>query len=117
MTNVGVALIPATRKLDTYLYVDDCLVVSENPKRFFRDQIGKYLIVKEKSIREPDHCLGRKVRKVELANGARCWPSARRNTSKKLARMSSNIWSNEMLISIMQINIIYAEESWCPNEE
>ena len=55
------------------MYVDYCLVVSENPKRFFRDQIGKYLIVKEKSIGEPDHYLGRKIRKVGLANGARCW--------------------------------------------
>ena len=69
---------PATKEDGTpyweyvLLYVDDCLVVSENPERIIRDQIGKYFVVKEESIGELDHYLGGKVRKVELENGARC---------------------------------------------
>lgn len=43
------------------LYVDNCLVLSENPEYIIRDQIGKYFTIKEESIGSPDHYLGGKV--------------------------------------------------------
>ena len=55
------------------LYVDDCLCISENPKSIVRDEIGKYFLMKEASIREPDVYLGGKCRKVELVSGESCW--------------------------------------------
>jgi hypothetical protein len=55
------------------LYVDDCLVVSENGDSVIRKEIGKYFTLKESSIGPPDIYLGGKVRKVTLANGCKAW--------------------------------------------
>ena len=46
------------------LYVDDALVVSENPESILRNELGRYFELKEESIGPPDHYLGGKVRKV-----------------------------------------------------
>ena len=35
------------------LYVDDCLVVSKNGEKVFRNEIGKYFTLKETSIGMP----------------------------------------------------------------
>ena len=55
------------------LYVDDCLAILVNPESIVRDEIGKYFLMKEASIGEPDVYLGGKVRKVELETGELCW--------------------------------------------
>jgi len=55
------------------LYVDDCLCISTNPEKIVRDEIGKYFLMKEASIGEPDIYLGGKVRKVQLDTGVMCW--------------------------------------------
>ena len=55
------------------LYVDDCLCISEDPESIMRNEIGKYLKVREASINEPDIYLGGKVRKVELETRVECW--------------------------------------------
>ena len=40
------------------LYVDDVLVVAENPESIIRSEIGKYFAVKEESIGMPNVYLG-----------------------------------------------------------
>lgn len=55
------------------LYVDDCLVVSENAELILREEIGKYWHLKESSIGKPQIYLGGKCREVELDNGTKCW--------------------------------------------
>ena len=40
------------------LYVDDCLVVSENGEKVLRKEIGKYFVLKETSIGPPKVYLG-----------------------------------------------------------
>jgi len=40
------------------LYVDDCLVISDNGEKILREEIGKYFKVKEASIDPPDIYLG-----------------------------------------------------------
>ena len=55
------------------LYVDDCICISTDPKAIVRKEIGKYFLMKEASIEEPDVYLGGKVRKVELDTGEVCW--------------------------------------------
>ena len=55
------------------LYVDDCLVVSENGEKVLRNEIGKYFTLKETSIGPPKVYLGGKMSLVELANGAKAW--------------------------------------------
>ena len=54
-------------------YVDDCLCLSVNPESIVRDEIGKYFLMKEVSIGEPDVYLGGEVRKVELESWEMCW--------------------------------------------
>ena len=54
------------------LYVDDCIAISTDPEAIVCDEIGKYFLVKEASIGEPDSYLGGKFRKVELAIGEMC---------------------------------------------
>ena len=56
-----------------FLYVDDCLCISVNPEMIVRDEIGKYFLMKEVSIGEPDVYLGGEVQKVELELGEMCW--------------------------------------------
>jgi hypothetical protein len=53
------------------LYVDDCLVISENPEAIIRQELGKYFTLKEASIGPPDIYLGGKMRQVVMDNGAK----------------------------------------------
>ena len=55
------------------LYMDDCLVISVDPESIVQDEIGKYFLMKEALIGEPDVYFGGKVRKVELDTGELCW--------------------------------------------
>ena len=55
------------------LYVDDCLAISVNPESIVRDEIGKYFLMKEVLIGEPDVYLGGKDRKIKLEIRERCW--------------------------------------------
>ena len=55
------------------LYVDDCLVVSENGEKVLRNEIGKYFTLKEASIGPTNVYLGGKISLVELSNGAKAW--------------------------------------------
>ena len=55
------------------LYVDDCLVISENGKRVLMNEIGKYFELKKESIGPPTIYLGGQMRKVKLDNGNECW--------------------------------------------
>ena len=55
------------------LYVDNCLYISVNPESIVQDKIGKYFLLKEASIGEPDVYLRGKVRRVELESGEMCW--------------------------------------------
>jgi hypothetical protein len=70
---------PATRSNGTeyyeyvLLYVDDCLVVSENPEAILRQELGKYFKLKEASIGPPDIYLGGKMRQVVMENGVKAW--------------------------------------------
>ena len=55
------------------LYVDNCLLVSENGEKVLRNDIGKYFTLKETSIGPPKLYLGGEMSLVELANGAKAW--------------------------------------------
>ena len=55
------------------LYVDDVLVIDEDPEVILRSQLGKYFPLKEDSIGEPKLYLGGHVRKVVLENGIEAW--------------------------------------------
>jgi hypothetical protein len=55
------------------LYCDDALVVSMNGEKLLREEIGKYFVLKEKSIGPPTIYLGNKVSKVTLENGVDAW--------------------------------------------
>ena len=55
------------------LYVDDCLVISDNADNFIRSEIGKYFELKRESIKPPDLYLGGRMRQVELDNGLKTW--------------------------------------------
>ena len=55
------------------LYVDDCLVISENAEKVLRDEIGDMWELKEESIGPPSLYLGGTMRQVELENGQMCW--------------------------------------------
>ena len=55
------------------LYTDDVLIISENGEAVLREEIGKYFVLKEKSIGPPDIYLGGKMRKLELDNGVKTW--------------------------------------------
>ena len=55
------------------LYTDDCLAISHRAEAILRNEIGRYFMLKEESIGEPDIYLGGKLRKVDLDNGATAW--------------------------------------------
>ena len=55
------------------LYVDDCLVISDQAENVIRNEIGKYFRLKEESIGDPGQYLGGKLQKVTLNNGAEAW--------------------------------------------
>ena len=45
----------------------------EEPETFIREELGKRLTLKEKSIGPPEQCLGNKVSPVTLENSVTCW--------------------------------------------
>ena len=55
------------------LYVDDCLVISENPEHIIRNEIGKHWELKKGSVGPPSLYLGNKVSHVTLENDQQCW--------------------------------------------
>ena len=55
------------------LYCDDALVVSMNGENVLREELGKFFVLKDKSIGPPTIYLGNKVSKVTLDNGVEAW--------------------------------------------
>jgi hypothetical protein len=55
------------------LYTDDALVISEQPEKVLRMELGRYFELKEESIGPPKIYLGGSVRKVVLENGVEAW--------------------------------------------
>jgi hypothetical protein len=45
------------------LYIDDCLVISENPEAILRQELGQYFTLKEAYIGPPDIYLGAKKKR------------------------------------------------------
>ena len=45
----------------------------EDPEWFIHEDLSSRFILKEKSIGPPTEYLGRKVSKVTLGNGTKCW--------------------------------------------
>lgn len=56
------------------LYTDATLVISENAEKVLRPEIGKYFVLKEESIGEPNIYLVGTMRKVQYENGVEAWP-------------------------------------------
>ena len=50
------------------LYIDDCLVISDNADNFIREEIGKYFELNQESIKPPDLYLSGHMRQVTLDN-------------------------------------------------
>ena len=74
------------------LYVDDALVVSENPERILREELGKYFELKEASIGPPDIYLGGKVSSVTLENGVKAFSfSASQYVKAAVANVESTL--------------------------
>ena len=55
------------------LYVDDCLMISDNATSILRNKIGKYWSLKDESIKSPDIYLGSQMRKTTLESGVQAW--------------------------------------------
>lgn len=55
------------------LYVDDCMVASENGERILHEEIGKYFVLKPESIGPPTIYLGGQMRQVTLESGVKAW--------------------------------------------
>ena len=55
------------------LYVDDTRCISHRPREVLEKEIGKYWIMKKKSIGTPNIYLGNKVSNVTLENGVSAW--------------------------------------------
>ena len=55
------------------LYTGDTLAIGEHPDKVLREELGRYVQLKEESIGPPDKYLGGKVRKVLLENNVSCW--------------------------------------------
>ena len=55
------------------LYVDDCLIISDNSENVIQMEIGKYFELRQESIKPPDLYLGGRMRQVELDNGVKAW--------------------------------------------
>lgn len=55
------------------LYVDDVLCIADDPKSILRGEIGKYFVLKPKSIGPPKIYLGNKLSTVTLENGTEAW--------------------------------------------
>ena len=84
------------------LYVDDCLVISENAERILRDEIHPNFTLKPESIMPPSQYLGGKLSSVTLVTGQKAWsfsPSqyvqeAVRNVEDYLKRKGMKLTSN-----------------------
>ena len=84
------------------LYVDDCLVISENAERILRQEIGVHFTLKPDSIKPPSQYLGGKLSNVTLVNGQKAWsfsPSqyvqeAVRNVEDHLAKLNRKLPTN-----------------------
>ena len=53
------------------LYVDDTLVISDDPEKIIRDEIGRHWELKKGSVGPPNVYLGNKVSKVTLSNNTK----------------------------------------------
>ena len=84
------------------LYVDDCLVISENAERILRKEIGDHFALKPESIMPPSQYLGGRLSSVTLDNGQKAWsfsPSqyvqeAVRNVENYLAKLNKKLTTN-----------------------
>ena len=84
------------------LYVDDCLVISENAERILRKEIGAHFALKPESIMPPSQYLGGRLSSVTLDNGQKAWsfsPSqyvqeAVRNVENYLAKLNKKLTTN-----------------------
>ena len=54
------------------LYIDDCLMISGNPKESL-NRIGKYFTLKHRLVGEPKLYLGAQMLKVTLPNGVEAY--------------------------------------------
>ena len=55
------------------LYVDNFVVVFGHSEKMLRQDIGKYLKLKQKSIGLPDVYPGGKMRRFNIENGSKAW--------------------------------------------
>ena len=55
------------------IYMDDWLVVSENPGSILLEETGKHLSFKEYLMGPPPQYLGVKIKEVQMKNGQECW--------------------------------------------
>ena len=55
------------------LYIDDCLVISDNAQNVIQEEIGKYFKLNQDSIKPPDLYLGANMRQVTLDNVVKAW--------------------------------------------
>jgi hypothetical protein len=55
------------------LYTDDALAISQHAEDVLRKELGRFFVLKEKSIGPPNIYLGGGVRKVKLDNGVEAW--------------------------------------------
>ena len=55
------------------LYTGECLVISNHGKLVLRNEIEKYLSLKESFIGAPSQYLGGILCMIELENGQKCW--------------------------------------------
>ena len=55
------------------LYTGNILAIMEEPERFLREDLSKWLTLKEKSIGSPEQYLENKVWQVTLENSTKYW--------------------------------------------
>ena len=83
------------------LYVDNTLVISEKAEKILREEIGRYLKIKEESVGHPTLYLEGRVCKVTIENGVEAWAfnasqyiqSAVRNLEEYLKKRGDGRWS------------------------
>ena len=79
------------------LYVDDCLCISVNPEKVIQSEIGRYFVLKPKSIGPPDIYLGNKVTKVTLDNGVDAWAlSSSQYVQNAVANVETYLKKNDL---------------------
>ena len=55
------------------LYIDDCLVISDNAQNVIQEDIGKYFELQQELIKPPYLYLGANMRQVTLDNVVKAW--------------------------------------------